>query len=577
MQHLTFVSALLVGHAAAAAASFEQRPMFSGQARNTTSSADCKCFPGDACWPSQAEWSNLNTTVGGRLIATVPLGSPCHDPYYDEEECAYLQDQWLLAGIHMNSSSSVMAPFFANQSCDPWTPREQPCELGNYVRYAVNVTGPEDIIAAVNFAQEKNVRLVIRNTGHDYLGRSTGAGALAVWTHYLKDITPIQWNGSDFTGTALRLGAGVQGYELLEAASALGRVAISGECPTVGVVGGYTQSGGHSALSTNFGLAADQTLSFEVVTASGEFVTASKTENSDLYWALSGSGAGNFGVVVSMTIKTYPEAVVSGLKLSIQKADNGNSTTKVFSSVDAFHAALPALVDFGTMVIYYFTTDYLTISALTAYNKTQAELEEAMAPMLTTFDSLGLTYSVNYTENPTYYDHYSYFWGPLPEGWIEVGTAQFGGRLISRPQLANFSSAARAIANEGGIFIGVGTNVGKFGGDNAVLPAWRDAVVSASLEVPFSFTDPWADVFEGQDLITDVMQPTIEEATPGMGTYINEGDFRQPGWQEVFYGGNYDGLLAVKKRWDPEGLFYCGVAVGSEAWTVGEDGRMCKT
>lgn len=68
------------------------------QARNTTA-ADCKCFPGDACWPSQTEWSALNATVGGRLIATVPLGSPCHDPHYDEDECAYLQDQWLLAGI----------------------------------------------------------------------------------------------------------------------------------------------------------------------------------------------------------------------------------------------------------------------------------------------------------------------------------------------------------------------------------------------------------------------------------------------------------------------------------------------
>lgn len=188
--------------------------------------------------------------------------------------------------ISMNSSSSVMAPFFANQSCDPWTPREQPCELGNYVRYAVNVTGPDDMASAVAFAREKNVRLVIRNTGHDYLGRSTGAGALAVWTHYLKDITPVRWSDAEFDGTALKLGAGVQGFELMEAAAALDRVAVSGECPTVGVVGGYTQSGGHSALSTSFGLAADQTLSFEVVTAGGEFVTASKTENSDLYWAL---------------------------------------------------------------------------------------------------------------------------------------------------------------------------------------------------------------------------------------------------------------------------------------------------
>lgn len=86
----------------------------------------------------------------------------------------------------------------------------------------------------------------------------------------------------------------------MEAAAAVGKVVVGGECPTVGIAGGYTQGGGHSALSTNFGLAADQTLCFDVVTAAGELVTASREENEDLYWALSGGGAGNYGIVVSM-------------------------------------------------------------------------------------------------------------------------------------------------------------------------------------------------------------------------------------------------------------------------------------
>lgn len=119
--------------------------------------------------------------------------------------------------------------------------------------------------------------------------------------------------------------------------------------------------------------------------------------------------------------------------------------------------------------------------------------------------------------------------------------------------------------------------MGSFGGDNSVLPAWRDAIVSASLELPFSYTDPWSDASKEQDIITNVLQPVIEQATPGMGTYVNEGDFRQPDWQQAFYGINYDRLLSIKQSWDPEGLFYCGVAVGSESWNVAEDGRMCKT
>jgi len=67
----------------------------------------------------------------------------------------------------MNSSSSVMAPFFANQSCDPFTSESKSCTLGNYVDYAVNVTSATDVIAAVQFAQAKNIRFVIRNTGHE--------------------------------------------------------------------------------------------------------------------------------------------------------------------------------------------------------------------------------------------------------------------------------------------------------------------------------------------------------------------------------------------------------------------------
>lgn len=78
----------------------------------------CKCFPGEKCWPSQEEWSSLNDTVDGRLIATVPLASPCYQSWgnHDEDTCNTLQDLWTKPGTHIDTSSSVMAPFFANQS-----------------------------------------------------------------------------------------------------------------------------------------------------------------------------------------------------------------------------------------------------------------------------------------------------------------------------------------------------------------------------------------------------------------------------------------------------------------------------
>lgn len=62
----------------------------------SASSGDCHCLPRDDCWPAASQWDTLNSTVGGRLIATVPVGSPCHDPTYDATACAQLKEDWNL-------------------------------------------------------------------------------------------------------------------------------------------------------------------------------------------------------------------------------------------------------------------------------------------------------------------------------------------------------------------------------------------------------------------------------------------------------------------------------------------------
>ena len=62
-----------------------------------------------------------------------------------------------------------MAPFFANHSCDPFAPENSPCIIGGYVRYAIKVTEPQDIAIGLEFAKKRNIRLVIRNTAHEYV------------------------------------------------------------------------------------------------------------------------------------------------------------------------------------------------------------------------------------------------------------------------------------------------------------------------------------------------------------------------------------------------------------------------
>lgn len=482
-----------------------------------------------------------------------------------------------LQAASYESSSSVMAPFFANQSCDPFQPRDRPCELGNYVRYAVDASGPADVQKAIAFAASKNIRLVIRNTGHDYLGRSTGAGSLAVWTHHLKDITHVPaYKASGYNGPAFKIGAGVQGFELMAASRDKGLVVVGGECPTVGVAGGYTQGGGHSAISTSFGLAADNVLNWEVVTASGKLVNANPKENSDLYWALNGGGGSTYGVVVGMTVKAHKEAVFGGASLSFFTTDNAQDV--FYDAIQAFHEELPAMVDAGAMVVHYFTSSFFMISPLNAYNKTEVEVKAMLAPFVARLDSKGVNYTVEYSEFDTYYEHYDKYFGPLPLGNIQVGIAQYGTRLIPRSVVSNITETWKAVVEKGVTWIGVGTDVKSFGSQQttSVHPAWRKAIVHATLTLPWNFTAPWSEAFAVQEKMTNEIVPLVEAATPGSGSYVNEADFRQPNFADTFWGENYGKLLNIKKKWDPSGLFYATVGVGSEAWTVQTDGRMCR-
>jgi hypothetical protein len=71
--------------------------------------------------------------------------------------------------------------------------------------------------------------------------------------------------------------------------------------------------------------------------------------------------------------------------------------------------------------------------------------------------------------------------------------------------------------------------------------------------------------------------PPLEELTPGGGAYLNEPDPNQRDWQQVFYGDNYDSLLEIKRKYDAHNMLYAFKAVGSEAWTVGKSGRLCKS
>lgn len=127
-----------------------------------------------------------------------------------------------------------MYPLFEGNACLPQDAGKEgaTCRLGGLPVYSVNATSASQVQLAVNFARTLNLRLVIRNTGHDFLGKSTGAGALNIWTHNLKKMQFIEnyKSAGSYKGPAFKIGAGIQVVELYEAANKYGYTAVGGEC-----------------------------------------------------------------------------------------------------------------------------------------------------------------------------------------------------------------------------------------------------------------------------------------------------------------------------------------------------------
>ena len=170
-----------------------------------------------------------------------------------------------------------------------------------------------DVIAAVNFGRDNKLPIAIRAGGHN------GPGLASVDDGLVLDLSTMRGVRVDPVTRTARVTAGCVTGDVDHATHAFGQAVPFGIVSTTGVAG-LTLSGGHGYLSRQYGLAVDNLLEADVVLADGSFVTASKTENSDLLWALRGGG-GNFGVVTSFLFRTNPAGMVYGGPIVFDLAD----------------------------------------------------------------------------------------------------------------------------------------------------------------------------------------------------------------------------------------------------------------
>ena len=164
--------------------------------------------------------------------------------------------------------------------------------------------GVADVQQAVNFARAHNLRLSVRGGGHSAPGYGTNDGGLVIDLSLLKGIQV------DPDTRTVRAQGGVLWCEFDHETQAFGLATTGGTVSNTGVAG-LTTGGGLGWLMGKYGLAIDNLLSADVVTADGQFRRASTKENPDLFWALRGGG-GNFGVVTSMEFRLHPVSQVLG-------------------------------------------------------------------------------------------------------------------------------------------------------------------------------------------------------------------------------------------------------------------------
>jgi FAD/FMN-containing dehydrogenase len=165
-------------------------------------------------------------------------------------------------------------------------------------RLIVRCADVADVIAAVDFGRRNNLLVSIRGGGHSAAGLGVCDDGLVI------DLSLINYTRVDPSDGTVRVGGGCTWHAVDHATHAFGLAVPTGFVSTTGV-GGLTLGGGVGYLTRKYGLTIDNLLAADLVLADGRFVTASATENTDLYWALRGGG-GNFGVVTSFLFKAHP-------------------------------------------------------------------------------------------------------------------------------------------------------------------------------------------------------------------------------------------------------------------------------
>ncbi|KAM0787233.1 hypothetical protein ACM66B_006470 [Microbotryomycetes sp. NB124-2] len=555
---------------------------------------------------SQTEFGSFNKSISGRLRRGVPMARPCFpmaapgvagslDPgkcsevQQNYEDDIYIANQF--GGYHtanwgtcQTTGDQCLLDFNLPQQPTAYLTRT--CSQGSVPPYYVDVRSPNDVIQSIAFVKKHKIPLVVKNSGHDYKGRSSGPGSLALWTHNLQGISrnkkfvPTGCSTSQ-TFDAVTFAAGTGFAQLYQFAEDNNITVLGGSSRTVGPSGGWIQGAGHGALSNLLGLGVDRALQFKIVTPDGKYLTVNKCQNTDLFWALRGGGGSTFGVIMESTTRAAPRFTVQVGYVRFASLDPESS--RKFTKLMIELATQWTADGWGGYIQPGAISSQASGFVMFSTKLTRAQAEASMKPAIDFANSLGqVPLNAEVATESSFYQAFNKYL--LPNDELVNVPAAVGSRLIPR---RNFQSANQAqlltammngaqtagsnfVGGNGGggsivyggapfqILVTVPANVKSYP-DSAVTPAWRDALWHVLYAPTWNYDgDPMANHIKANKAAQ-----FLRDITPGGGAYQNEASILEPNPVEAFWGqANYDRLLKIKQQVDPSNIFTCWQCVG---------------
>jgi FAD/FMN-containing dehydrogenase len=556
--------------------------------------------PADPAWPTAARWQELNDAVGGNLIKVPPLynacetepgGATCQDVGANSRNPFYIGDQ--PAGTEVSGW------------LDAWTPAPS--------AYAVKARNSADVVAAVNFARDHNLRLVVKGTGHSYQGTSNAADSLLIWTRAMNEVTlhdafvPRGCEGKLPPVPAVTAGAGAMWIDLYAAVtSGAGRYVQGGGCTTVGVAG-LVQSGGFSSFSKGFGTAASGLLEAEVVTADGKVSTVNVGSNPDLFWALKGGGGGSFGVITRLTLRTHELPEFFGAAWGSIKAQSDTAFKKLLAQFCAFYAEHLFNPHWGEQVAI--GTDNTLTLKMVCQGLNSQQIAALWQPFFSWVSEAPQDFTVKDAlasaaiagrhwweiDGTRRMIRDSRAGAPAHHGYWDGDQGQVGMFLhgydsvwlpaslleqeLHPQRLVNALFAASRHKE-----VGLHFNKGLAGAPDVAIATALDTATNPGVIGAFalaiiadgegpaypSMARPAIDMgaAHADARAIDAATAQLRQVAPGAGSYVSESNYFNAGWQQAFWGANYARLRAIKSKYDADGLFFVHHGVGSEDWSA---------